>query len=454
MTPVILIRRQLATLNAFFNLREPQSTLFKHLTLFLKEYGTVVIGVGATRLLTLIASVILARKLDVEDFGAFSVAYTVAMLIGQLPGVLDTSFVRHSAISSLETEQRALLRAHLYIKLVALGVLTVAAFGASDILATYVFKKAGLGLLLLLAILSGGFFSLFTTGLAFYQCRGQFFRYAGLYFAESLVGLLAVVTYTSFFQPSALGSIGVYALVFGIFGIIVCSYLYVQSRPLPAVSSLKSQWQRLLRFSSWLIPANLCYTLLERIDMLLLAGFADYFSLGLYGAAVRVVAIFSLFTGNLSVIFLPKAAEAVQSPRALKTYLAQSSLAILGILALITAGIVWAPILISVTLGPNYIGTTELLRVLLVGSAFIALSSPLSCLIYAIGRTSVIFAQRLMELGTALVMAFLLMPHFAALGAALSLVAAYFIGCSFVILNTYRLVLRRIGQTDDTRSWS
>lgn len=439
MAPVNLVKKQLATIAALLNSTGSPSTLLGQL---LREYGTVIFGVGAARLLTFLASVILARQLGVEGFGMFSIAYTFAMLIGQLPGVLDTSFVRHYAMSSSETEKHTFVKAHLHIKLATLGLLALAAFMLSDSLATHVFNKEGLGQLLLLAILAGGFFSLFTTGLAYYQGRGQFFQYSSLYFAESLFGLLGIGAYVSFFVPSALGSVSIYTIVFGLCSAAVGGYLYVNSR-LVSGASLAPYWQKLMRFSGWLIPSSLCYFFLQRIDLLLLARFADYSSLGLYGAAVRIVAIFSLFTGNLPVILLPKAAQAVQSPQAIRAYLTQSSLATLGILVLIASGVLWAPELLSVTLGPDYTGATGPLRLLLLSYVFIAISSPLSCLIYGVGRTDLIFAQRLLELGTALIAAFFLMPPLAELGAALSMMAAYGIGCGFVIFNAYRLVLRK-----------
>jgi O-antigen/teichoic acid export membrane protein len=442
MTPVSFIKNKLTAAKTSLILAKQRSKLFKHFLQLLKEYGAVVIGVGATRLLTFIASVILARKLRVEDFGAFSIAYTLAMLIGQLPSVLDTSFVRHYAMSASEAEKCMFVKAHLYIKLAVFGLITLVAFVSSDFLAVSAFGKADLGQILLLATLAGGFFSVFTTGLAYYQGGSQFLKYAALYFVESLIGLLAIGAYIGLFAPSALGAIGVYTVVFGALGAATSFYLYMKSH-LASAAFPKSHFQQLLGFGSWLIPASLCYILLQRIDLLLLARFVDYTSLGLYGAAVRVVAIFSLFTGNLPVIFLPKAAEAIKSPQAIKIYLLQSSLATLGILVIIASGVLWAPKLLSI-LGPDYTGATGLLRVLLLSYVFIAISSPLSCLIYGIGRTDLIFAQRLLELGVAVVTAFILMPLLADLGAALSMATAYFMGASFVTFNAYRWILKRV----------
>lgn len=436
-----LIKERFGSLSSFPDRTTNNRSFIRNIFHLLKDYGTVIAGVGAARLLTFLASAILARKLGVEGFGAFSLAYNISMLVGQLPGVLDTSFVRYYALSTIQGEKHALIKAHLYIKIGVLGLLVVVSIISLGFVTPHLFEKAEFVKLIFIAMLAGGLFSLFSTGLAYYQGARQFLPYTALNFTENLIALLAIVLYSAFSAPTALGSMGVYAVVYTVFGVGVGLYLHVKSGRVPVVL-FNSQLKTLLGFSGWLIPAGLCYVFLQRIDLLLVARFTDYFNLGLYGAAVRLVGIFSLFTGNISVIFLPKASQAVKSPQFLKKYFAQSSLVTLGILLLIAAGILWAPQLLQITMGPEYTAAAGILRILLVGYAFVAISSPMVCLIYGFGKTQVIFVQRVLELGTALIAFFILMPRLGAPGAAFSLVVAYGFGGSFAVINSSNLVSR------------
>jgi O-antigen/teichoic acid export membrane protein len=440
MTPVNLIKRQLAIVAAFLHSTEQRSIFLRHLSQFFKDYGTVVVGVAITRLLTFITTAILAHKLGVEGFGAFSVAYTVITLVGQLPSCLDISFVRHYGTASSQSEKQALLRASLNIKVATFILLVIAALAFSGTFATQVFGKEELAQLLAFAVVAGGFYSVFSSGLAYYQACGRFFEYVSLPAIQSLFVFLALVAYTSFSAASALGSIKIYAIVYGVFALGIAIYFFVQSS---STSPISPKYSKLIKFSSWLILAGVCEILLQRADLLLLSRYMDYSTIGIYGAAVRVAVFFGFFTSNLSVLLLPLATEAIKRRDTIKQYLAKSYLAVLGIIVLIVAGIIGAPLLLTLTLGPDYAEATRPLRLLLIGYAFVAISSPLAFLLYGLGRGKLILGRRILELCVAVVLAVVLIPRLAGVGAALSLAAAYLVGSIFVLLSVYRCMIER-----------
>lgn len=389
------------------------------------------IAAGISRLLTFLASILLARKLGVEQFGIFTTAYTIIVLIGQLPNIVDTSFVRN--YTDLDNQEKdSLTRTNLYIKLIIFLIIVVLSLTFSDTIATFVFGKEGLGTELYLAIIAGGAFSLFTTWLAYYQSKNQFARYASINFLQALIGLILIIAYLLLFNPTARGALKIYVLTYSLLGLITTVYLFFKSKN-PGYEVFIRQSRLLLVFTGWLIPASILYTLLQRIDVLLLTRFTDYYQIGLYGSAIRIIAIVSIFTGNLSVIFLPKATNALKSFNGLKNYLLQSLISVIGISMVIVIGIIWAPTIIGITVGYEYLSASSALRILLIGYIFISITSPLSCLIYGMNRTDIIFKERLLELGIAIISGILLIPKYGLYGASLSLTLAYMIGAVFII---------------------
>ena len=69
-----------------------------------RDYASVMVGVGLTRLLTFVAAVLLARSMSIASFGAYSFAYTVMTLVSQLPRCLTPH--------SFETMQSTRIRRH------------------------------------------------------------------------------------------------------------------------------------------------------------------------------------------------------------------------------------------------------------------------------------------------------------------------------------------------------
>lgn len=409
---------------------------------FVSNFSLVVIAAGLSRLLTFIASILLARQLGVEQFGIFTTAYTIIMLVGQLPSVIDVAFVRkYTELNILD--KNTLTRTFLYIKIAIFAIILIFSLAFGNITAHFVFRKYGTELSL--ALVAGGAFSVFSSWLAFYQSKSHFVKYASVNFLQSSLGLIFIILYLSYFHSTANGALKVYTFTYSLLGLITTVFLYLKSKN-PSWTSFISQTKSLLMFTGWLIPASILYTLLQRIDVLLLTRFSDYYQIGLYGSAIRIIAIVSIFTGNLSVIFLPKAAKAMQSIEGVKSYLLQSFIAVSGISLVIIVGIIWTPLIIRLTMGEEYVVASSALRILLIGYIFIAIASPLSCLVYGVNRTDIIFFERLLELGVAFFGGILLIPNFGVVGASLSLCLAYFVGALFIIAFNLRWIRKnRLG---------
>jgi O-antigen/teichoic acid export membrane protein len=142
--------------------------------------------------------------------------------------------------------------------------------------------------------------------------------------------------------------------------------------------------------------------------------------------------VISLFTSNLTVIFLPKAALAIQSREGLRRFMLQMGLALLGIAILAGVGMVWSEPLLRLALGDQYAQAAGPLRLLLVSYVLTAVSGPLATILYAEGRTDLAFGERVVELAAVLVAGFILIPAHGANGAAAAIAISYLLGAVFV----------------------
>jgi O-antigen/teichoic acid export membrane protein len=404
---------------------------------FLTGYVTVVAGVGATRVITFAVSLLLARRLGVAGFGAYSLAYTLLTLVAQLPATLDASYVRYHGLSEGELERRGLLRGLLLSKAGAAAVVAVFAVALLPAVDTGGSAPAT-GLLLLGGVAAGACFAVANTQLSYEQAHERFARYSGFSLGTNVMSAVALLAYIATSDVTPLGSMLVfntwpYALV----AAAVFVYLWSQSRGGPPAGAFV---RRLLRFNAWLVPANVMYIVLQRIDVLILAHLSTYAAVGRYSAAVTVSSVVSLFTSNLQTVFLPRATRALGSRQALRRFAVEAAASTAGIALLVAAAVALAPELIDRTVGPEYAGAAGPLRILLAGYAIIAASVPLQSVAYASGRTKLIFWQRALELVTATTLAFLLIPRAGLEGAAFAMAASAGAGLAFLGLS---LALRR-----------
>jgi O-antigen/teichoic acid export membrane protein len=229
----------------------------------------------------------------------------------------------------------------------------------------------------------------------------------------------------------------------------VIATLWLLSRSTSSPKGL-AKTSELLRFSGWLIPASPLYILLQRVDLIILSRYGSYRVLGLYGAAVVLSSVVSLFTSNLQVIFLPKAAESFSRAEGLHDYFFQAFAASSAIAVVAVVGAVTAPWILRTALGAGYVSAALPLRVLFLGYVVVAMTPPLTALLYAAGRTKLIFGERLLELAVALTLCLILVPRYAATGAATSISLAYLVGGLYVLVNVRRVMREPAPRTEES----
>lgn len=164
--------------------------------------------------------------------------------------------------------------------------------------------------------------------------------------------------------------------------------------------------------------------LLWRIDVLVLAALSTNRQVGLYSLAVTVAELVYLVTDSIAQVTLPRRLEGSLA-LTVETSARVARLSTLAALGIALALAATAPFLIPVVYGQEFAASVPALLALTPGVVALAASKPLGAVLVRCHRPMLVSAINLAGLAVNLALNFLLIPRFAAVGAALASTAAY-----------------------------
>jgi O-antigen/teichoic acid export membrane protein len=377
-------------------------------------WGSIAAGSAASRALSVLASVIVARELGPGGFGDFSIFIALLTVFSMATRFVDITYVRYASLA--RDPSRAVLRATLLMKLAITAVFAALAYPLARALARFLYDRDDLTGPIVFAIVAG-----LAVGLVAF--RASTFLAERRYVAYSLVGSLFYVATIVALLPTWIGGMELEATtVYWIFlgaalavGLPALATLVASAWPLELDRSLMSN---VVRFATWLFAANLVSVVLLRLDVILLAAYVDKVEVGFYGAAVRIAMVIGLLIGAMSGFFLPRVGETRSSRAALRAYLhdARFFVLVLGLGIVLT----WlaAPLLVRGLFGSEFADATSLVRIILLGTLCMAISAPLGQLLLGGEVPRGVVFLNLTRLGVILGLILLLAPRFGATGVA------------------------------------
>lgn len=246
-----------------------------------------------------------------------------------------------------------------------------------------------------------------------------------------LVNLIRATTNALLFALPALGAVlgwSLDALVSGLLVVVAGSFLVtgwavVRRHPvLLRFSHIDGEWVRkLLGFGGWLIIPNILFPVLLHVDRFFLGAFYSVSTVGYYTVAHEMVLRLWIVPSSAAMALFP-AFAALSSADAERTALlfaraTKYLVFIMGLGAILV--ILLAPEILRVWMGPDVAEAgTWALRVLTVGIAVNAGTWVAYSFLQGMGRTASIAKAYLVELPLRVISAWLLVTHFALLGAA------------------------------------
>jgi len=412
---------------------------------FKGDFVPVLFGNLGSRFLTMVSFIFLARWLGPGEFGNFSIIYSMMMLLGQLPSGLDQAFIRRYSQGNLY-EKEIYKQAHVLVKLIFFAALIIIAAPASRLLAEDFLGNPTLSLPINLSFWGAGFYILFTNVPFYFQARESFIKLSSSLFLYNLFILCAILS-LHFIQEKA-AYLEYFLVVVGgtLFFALMAIYFLLRPSPVKGSGGIGLLWEKvksIFHFGKWILVAGGMYALFQRIDLLLLAHFSPPEVVGTYSVAVKGSAIFVIFVTSFATITFPKACK-ITSKENFVDYISKSTKLIVLLILLNLLMILFAKKLILVMFGITYLESAQILRILLLAAIPLLIAIPLSNLFYTANRPKLVAWLNLVELLTAVLLCYVLIPKYSSMGAAVALLLAYSAGLFYTLLVLRLIVLEKL----------
>ena len=384
------------------------------------DYIYVVSGNGLSRALALVNSVIIARLLGPAAFGAFSIFFSVMMLIKQLPYAFDITYVRFAKVNDSANEKNEFLKATVLLKSGYALALLLICYPASIFVASNLFNKPELSGLLTIAVVAGLPPIFLLTISAVYQERERFLAFAILnsIYTFFVFATLLFICYRK--KETGLGNIA--SLYLGVSIIIgIPSFFYLLKRIKNIFLIHTATFKTAFSFGKWILGVSCVYYIFNELAMLLLPVFLEFEAIGIYSAGSRLAMSVFVISGALAGVFLPRASTALTSKSAFREYLKESAAATAAISLFIVLLFALSPALIKLLYGAEFLPSASVMRILLAGIFFAVIYTPLSYLFYTLGDSRTRFLLESLKLLIVIALLFVLAPKSGITGVAVAI---------------------------------
>jgi O-antigen/teichoic acid export membrane protein len=355
----------------------------------IRNYAFVLAGNGAAGILSFLVSVILSRVMPVEDFGVFSLFFTILTIVWLLPSFIDSSYVRYARADGPERAE-AYLRVNLVFKVRAAVILVALSPLAGIALGRWILAGKIAPEVAALAVVGGAALAFLTSIIADFQVREKFARYSlgNISFYALVLVLLGALSVRGRVTPLTVAAVFVAAAA-SAGGAAFLILLRRIGRLAPLDRDAAS---RMLALGRWILATGLLFIVVQRIDMFFAGLFLPMADVGIYAAASRLLSTLTVFIGAASAILLPKAAAAVRSPGAAKAYWKNAWILVGIILAVLVLLAAFAPLIVSFFFGGKYAGAEKAVRVLFVSQLPQVIALPGVYFLYGLEDTFAVFA--------------------------------------------------------------
>lgn len=394
------------------------------------DLAVTVTGRGVQLLLALIGNVVSARALGPADFGRFGIVMAVVMIAGTLADAgLNQAAVKY--IAAPREQGLAQSAARVYLLLRPVFGLVVMLPGA---LLAWPLASLGLGHPDLTPYLQLAFLTLFSLSISSYP--GAVLLGLGHFGRLGIYGVLnTAITVGGILLLLALGQLNLGTLVaWNVVLPLVSSipaWLLLPSGWLPwqlsrgSTLPLQMLLQRgglarqMLGFGKWMGLATLGSIVATQADLILLGRLSTPDIVGVYSVAVALAMRLDALNQSLILVMLPRA-NRLRGREEIRGYSRRVLGGSLLLAAMLVMSVFLAQPLIEVLYGESYRAAAVLFVLLLSVVIFDLVTSSVFLVALPLEKPQVLAAAEWLRVGTILVAAWLLIPLYGGLGAALS----------------------------------
>jgi O-antigen/teichoic acid export membrane protein len=396
------------------------------------------IGNVISAFLGFLFTLLVARALSVSDFGIFSAANNLVLImvsvtdLGVTSGIVN--FVAKMRNDGKERKEMEFIKAGfltriLSISVIALLMILFAPFISTKLLATPDPSVAVWTAIIALGFFAWGFFPFVL------QARKKFLQSAMVdislgssrvifTFLLFIFGLLTVNLSLAVFAASA--------VVGGFTGMIIVGFKFWKSKPKISI------YKRLLRFSGWLGVNKIVSAISGRLDVAMLAAMVGATATGFYSIPSRLATFVVVLASSFTSVLSPRFAAFKDDEKA-KHYLKKATLALVPIIAGIILWIIIAKPFIVLLFGEKYLPAVPVFQALTASMIPFLMTVPsVSAIIYAMEKPVYIGSYSFVHLALTFVLNLIFIPRFDALGPTITFGIVHII----LAIYTWTIVIR------------
>lgn len=398
----------------------------------------VFLGNALSSVFRLTAMVIITRMLGPSQFGLFSTALAIMIVLSQFSDFgVNTGLVRFAALYLQKNKRRAylLFKVSLKFKLTVGILVSLTGFLLSRLLAIHVFGKASLINPLKLAFI--GVFSILMVNyiLVTLQARQLFNRYAYTKIIDefgkfSIIGLLLLLQKLNLFGAfTSFVIVPFIVFLIGFFFFIPKDFLWVKGDE-------KECFKELFRFSKWILISSFALMFFQRLDVLMLTHFKDAEVVGFYSAGFTLAWSLEILIRTLTTVLLPKVSKMTTNTQVIQ-YIKKSLRFTIPIsLCLFPVFFIAEPLILRLY-GIEYENSINVFRLLVIGRLTTIISAPIGLIVFPINKPQIISYSSILLLFMNFFGNYIFIPPYGATGAAVVTLLSRMISSSFVIICIY-----------------
>ena len=415
----------------------------------LRSYAQVLFGSAASRALSFVNIILCSKLLSVAEFGLYTVCLAVLNVTWQVSQCFDISYIKFAKVTSGEEEKRAVLGSNLRLKKYFIILVLLICYPAAYIYGEYYIHSSAIVATLSLSACAGAFLVYSRTLAAVYQEKEQFGIYSAIGFAHPFLVFVGLVTcYWASKNNSLLSVVAVY-LVGAVISMLVSLYYLKDKVGTEGARFSKSSFRGVLALSKWVFGVTLLYYIFQRVDVLLIGPIVGLEGLGKYSVAAQIALVFSLFTGSVSGIFLPKSMLAVKSVQAFRVYLKEALAPILLIIVSLCVFYFLCPVVVDLGFGDTYRDSVSAIKILTIGWCFQVVYLPFQYLFYALNLPQLRFLLEIIKLGIVVVLLIVLTPRYGIDGAASAVSIAFFLNFLFASSISVYAIVKNVNKVQE-----
>lgn len=374
---------------------------------------------------------ILARALSIADFGIFSAAYNLVIMLASVADIgISTgsvNFISENLARGAVDKANEYIKASFTIRLIivlsiSLLVAVFAPFISSTLLATRD-PKIALWVALIPIFLFPDLFFPFIL-----QAKKKFLQSAvvdNAFYIARLLFALAFYLIGGLTIDKAFWAFGVGFLASVVFILIFLRTGFLKAKP------RREEYKNLLRFSSWIAVNRIVSSVSGRLDVQMLASMAGAVATGFYSIPSRLAAFIIILSSSFSSVLAPRMAGFGDKEKE-KRYIVKSTLALLPIAAGVIVWIILAKPFILLLFGDKYLDSVPIFRALAAAQLPFLFSVPsVTAIIYSLKKTVFIGSFSFFQITAIFLLNYFLIPKFGPIGPTITL------GITNIILVAY-----------------